>query len=222
MAQVLGGGVPFIATDWQPNGTLQELLPLSPIVAKRKNARSLPSTPQDLQRNLRIIADGTTGLAELHKVKIIHCDIKLANIAVSNNTGKLLDFGVAVSVNDASHIDEGTVFGTPGQSIPPEAYMYGNVASPTRDVWAMAATAFRALSGVKPFGESYSWDPLECHNQVNRKPDLTLRDFYRHAPSDLDRVITEALNPKPKKRPSVSEMRDVFNRAAGQDGIFER
>ena len=220
LARMHGAGVwkstPFLAVEWQSNGTLQERLPIPPQAAEYNSVSAPLSTPQDFRCHLQILADSAAGIEALHEVGVIHCDIKPANIAVDNNTGKLFDFGIASSGNTAPHMDSGTVFGTPGESIPPEAYMYGAITSTTRDIWAMAATAFRVLSGVKPFGKP-SWDPLEGHRQVNKAPDLTLRDFHPNAPSDLDRVITEALDPDPKNRPSLSEMRGVFDRVVGQE-----
>ena len=213
---------PYIATEWQQNGTLREVLPMPLGIAKQNKRTSQPSNPQVFWDNLRIVADGAAGLAELHEQGFIHCDVKPDNIAIGdNNTGKLLDFGVALSADDAPYAIESGVFGTPGQSIPPEAYLDGNTTSPTRDAWAMAATAFRALSGVMVFGEPRSLDPIGYRSQVNRRPPLALRDLHPSAPSDLDRIITEALDPDPKKRPSVSEMRDVFNQAANQDRVSD-
>ncbi len=218
-------GVPFLATPWQLNGTLYERLPAPPGDAGQHDATTPLPTPQDLQRNLRIIAGGIAGVVALNGAGFIHCDVKPSNVAVDDNhTGILFDFGVTVSAKNASHTDEkdeGIVFGSPNQSVPPEVYRGSDTASPARDVWAMGVTAFRALTGTNPFGEIYSWDP-EGYDRVNRTPDITLGDFHPNAPSDLRRVVTKALNPDPKKRPSIDEMRDIFDQAASQDGIFER
>jgi serine/threonine protein kinase len=208
----LWGDTPYIATEWQSNGTLQERIPTPPSAAELTDTIAQPPSPRVLQRNLKIVADAAAGLAALHEHATVHRDIKPANVAVDDvNTGKLLDFGVAASMNSALYSEPRTIDGTLGQSIPPEVFLDGAIVAPSRDIWAMATTAFRSLTGVMVFGEPNPADPIEHYRQIVKGPQQTLRDFHPNASSDLDSIITEGLNPDPTKRPSAAEMRDVFN-----------
>ena len=93
----------------------------------------------------RYVADVGEGLLEVHARGIVHRDIKPANILwdPGSDEALLTDFGVSSRLADA-----GTVAGTPAY-MAPEAFE-GRV-TPALDVYGLAATLFRLITGEPPF-----------------------------------------------------------------------
>lgn len=84
-------------------------------------------------------------LKEVHKEKIIHRDINPNNIFIcKNGVVKLFDFGAARFTDT----DMSTVL-TPHYA-PPEQYSTKGVQGPWTDIYAVGATLYYALTGIKP------------------------------------------------------------------------
>lgn len=84
-------------------------------------------------------------LREVHKEKIVHRDINPNNIFIcSSGVVKLFDFGAARF--EASEMS--TVL-TPHYA-PPEQYSTNGVQGPQTDIYAVGATTYFALTGIKP------------------------------------------------------------------------
>ena len=84
-------------------------------------------------------------LKEVHKSKIIHRDINPSNIFICNNgVVKLIDFGAA----RIEETDMTTIL-TPHYA-PPEQYMSKGKQGPYTDIYALGATLYAAITGVKP------------------------------------------------------------------------
>lgn len=93
------------------------------------------------------------GLAYLHARGIVHADVKLENIMISNvlstlmqGTVKLCDFGYAHK-HPATGCEQ--VVGTL-EYLSPE-YAKGIDSGPKRDIWAVGILAFEMLVGQTPF-----------------------------------------------------------------------
>lgn len=84
-------------------------------------------------------------LKEVHKENIIHRDINPSNIFICNNgMVKLFDFGAArIETNEMSNIL------TPCYA-PPEQYSTNGKQGPCTDIYAVGATMYYALTGIKP------------------------------------------------------------------------
>lgn len=111
------------------------------------------------QEAISITNDIGGALVYMHSMKILHLDIKPKNI-MRTNDGKyyLIDFGLSKQFTDAGEPESSTSigFGTPGYApIEQTEYMKDGLFPATLDVYALAATLFKMLSGVRPPEATY-------------------------------------------------------------------
>ena len=119
---------------------------------------------------VNIAANVCTALKALHAENILHRDVSPDNIMIcSNGTVKLFDFGAArFSAGVENRV---TVVVKPGFA-PPEQYDKINRQDPRTDIYALGATLYYAMTGVKP------------EESTNRKIEDTLQE-----PSTIDTSI---------------------------------
>jgi serine/threonine protein kinase len=96
-----------------------------------------------------VFAQLMNGLREVHTNKLLHLDIKPANIYIRNDgTPVLIDFGAARQ----TLTDEGMRLNpmyTPGFA-PPEQYRNRELLGPWSDIYAVGASMYACLAGVAP------------------------------------------------------------------------
>lgn len=88
------------------------------------------------------------GYKELYGMGIIHRDLKLSNLFISNGKIKLADFGFAIR-EDKCNLSLHYNVGSP-KYMPPECLKY-NKYSFKSDVWAMGVIAFELIYGYAPW-----------------------------------------------------------------------
>jgi eukaryotic-like serine/threonine-protein kinase len=102
-----------------------------------------------LGRAIQIGLDLASALAFAHRQRIVHRDVKPANVLhAGENRWKLADFGIA-RMPDSDLTQVGVFMGTPGYS-PPEAIKFGHY-TPQADVFAWGAVLYEMLSGRIPY-----------------------------------------------------------------------
>ncbi|MFN7973690.1 MAG: serine/threonine-protein kinase [Acidobacteriota bacterium] len=131
-------GRPFIAMALYPGETLAGRL--------RRGAMALP----EVESVLRQVA---TGLAEAHRMGVIHRDLKPGNLMLTTQgVVKILDFGLAKVLSgpgDESLTAAGGVAGTVAYMAPEQAR--GEPVDARADVWALGVVAHEMLAGRAPF-----------------------------------------------------------------------
>jgi serine/threonine protein kinase len=89
------------------------------------------------------------GLREVHSNKLLHLDIKPANIYIRNdNSPVLIDFGAARQTLAAEGMRLNPMY-TPGFA-PPEQYKHREFLGPWSDCYAVGASIFACLAGAAP------------------------------------------------------------------------
>jgi serine/threonine protein kinase len=145
--------------------------------------------PLPEERGLELAIDVVEGLRAAYKGKMIHGDIKPANIFITEDTGaKVLDFGLSKLANVEVAPTDG-IWGSP-YYISPERV--GQKAEDFRsDVYSLGATLFQMLTGRPPF-EADTPEELAA-KRLNEKPPL-LRDVNPDLTRKTEEVVNKMLN----------------------------
>jgi eukaryotic-like serine/threonine-protein kinase len=164
------------------------------------------------QETVSILRDVATALDFAHNKKVIHRDVKPANILVQpDGKPKITDFGIAkVDVLAATRTTTGTLVGSLHYMAPEQ--IEAKPCTPATDQWGLAITAFECLSGRRPF-ESDTIVAL-CR-QICDKPAPNLTEFNPKLPERANTCLARALDKDPQRRYStcsefVSELTAAF------------
>ena len=141
-------------------------------------------------------------LSKLHAEGIIHRDISPDNIFLCNDGAiKLIDFGAARFANDENK--KMTIILKPGFA-PPEQYEKINKQGPWTDIYALGATLYYIITGVKPEESTNRKinDKLVYPHEVNSK-----------IPKNLSNTIMKAMAiDVPLRFKNVKEFHDALNK----------
>src|SRR5262245_52606752 len=107
-----------------------------------------------IERALPIAIQIARALARAHDLEVIHRDLKPENIFLARNDDgsdrvKLLDFGIARSMQDARLTGAGEVFGTPQYMAPERITSIDS--GPASDLYALGVILYEMLAGELPF-----------------------------------------------------------------------
>jgi len=154
-----------------------------------------------LERALPIAIQISRALARAHDLEVIHRDLKPENVFLAEwddgtDLVKLLDFGIARSMQDVRLTGAGEVFGTP-QYMAPERITSID-AGPQADLYALGVMLFEMLSGQLPFDAP---DIATFFLKHLKEPPPSLRSRDPSVPEELDRLVTDMMAKDPKDRP---------------------
>jgi len=89
------------------------------------------------------------GLREVHKEKLLHLDIKPANVYLRNDGSPILiDFGAARQMLQAEGVNLPPTY-TPGFA-PPEMHLKRDLLGPWSDIYSVGATMYSCFAGAAP------------------------------------------------------------------------
>jgi serine/threonine protein kinase len=138
-----------------------------------------------------------------HAHKIVHLDVKPANIVMSADP-RLIDFSIARSFRQAAELtgDVGTRrFMAPEQCLPGKRGIVG----PPADVYGLGATLYRAITGDYAFeftAPRTEPDPFVKFPQLSQAP----QPLSEEIPVQLREPVMATLHPDPAKRPTAAEL----------------
>ncbi len=162
------GGDPYLVFEYVEGKNLDQVLkaegPIDPVRAA------------ELMRQI------TDALAQAHALGIIHRDLKPSNILFdARGMARVMDFGIALLVEDAGEQTEKGLTGTPAYMAP--EYLHENVVTEQSDVYAAGLIMIEMLTGqravkggrVEQILYKVAHDPVELPPGISR--DDRLRDI---------------------------------------------
>lgn len=149
------------------------------------------------------------GLAAVHRERLVHRDVKPANLLVTTDGAvKITDFGLVRILDDHALTTAGTVLGTPlylspeqGRGLPAEA---------PADVYGLGAVLYELLTLQPPFTGTSAEDLVAQHNFTEPALPSTINPDIS---SDLQAICLKCLQKNPARRfPDGSALADDLDR----------
>ena len=183
--------------DTGPNYLVMELIEGEPLASVLKNG------PLPLQTALNYSQQIAAALEAAHDRGIIHRDLKPGNILVkSDGTIKVLDFGLAKSVEQASSDSQnsptqtmsptraGVILGTAAYMAPEQAR--GKAVDKRADIWAFGVVVYEMVTGERAFSGDSAAELLGA--VIHKEADLS------RVPLKIRRLLAKCLEKDPRQR----------------------
>ncbi|WP_103937233.1 serine/threonine-protein kinase [Thermomonospora echinospora] len=180
----VAGDQPFIVSEFIDGPSLHDVV-----------AHNGPLGAVELER----LAIGTvTALAAIHEENIVHRDFKPNNVLLASDGPRVVDFGIARTVNsqESAVTATGMVVGTPGYLAPEQ--LTGAPLQPAVDIFAWGATMVFAATGQSPFEADTL--PVIINRILNEEPDLSA------LAEPLRGLVGRCLSKDPAGRPQAAQL----------------
>ncbi|GAB3743116.1 serine/threonine-protein kinase [Nocardiopsis nanhaiensis] len=142
-------------------------------------------------------------LADIHGAGLVHRDLKPSNVILSSDGPRVLDFGLALTLDGSARPQRSGGTGTPGW-IAPER-LRGAPATAASDVFSWGQLAAFAATGRNPFGAGNA----DTVSQRLLRGDVTLTGVSE----ELLSLVRAALSPTPAHRPAPERILQVLTGA---------
>jgi len=136
------------------------------------------------------------GLAEAHRLGVVHRDLKPQNIMIDREgNARIMDFGIARALKTKGITDPGMIIGTPDYMAPEQ--FEGKDADQRTDIYALGAILYEMLTSGPPFeGETPLVVAMKHKTERPRDP----RETNPQVPEPLSRLILRCLEKDREKR----------------------
>lgn len=176
------GGVPYITMEYVKGENLRRLI--------KKVGRMSPGQAVAIARQV------AAGLAEAHRLGVIHRDLKPQNIMVDEEGRvRIMDFGLARLPRSEEKTEAGVVMGTPAYVSPEQ--VEGLPADARSDLYALGIILYEMLTGSVPFRADTPMSLALKHVfSMPRDP----RAINVEIPESLSRIVLKCLEKDSTKR----------------------
>lgn len=181
------GGVPYLVMEYLPGESLAD--------------RVIADGPLECEAVVSIVEQMARGLGSAHDRGVTHADVKPENIVLVEHDqwpyglAKLVDFGLARVGATTERARGNSVSGTPSYMSP--EHLCGAAPNEDLDLWALAATAFTAMTGRCAFEAPTL--PTLIHRVCNLPPPLASSVNPRLGPA-IDAWFLRAFAKDPARR----------------------
>lgn len=185
----------YVVMELVPGGTLEQRLRAGPLPVKVA---------------FRICAEVAAGLAAAHAHGLVHRDVKPANIMMTPNGAKVVDFGIAAAARpDGAGDPEEELLGTPSYLAPER--LTGDSVQPATDVYALGVLLYKLLAGRAPWDADTTTKMLTAHVYTEPAPLPALPNV----PGDVIDLCHHCLRKDPAQRPGARDVAAILAGAAG-------
>jgi len=147
-------------------------------------------------KSISIAKQVCEGLAEAHKLGVVHRDLKPHNIMIDKEgNARIMDFGIARSLDAEGITDAKVMIGTPKYMSPEQ--VEGEAVDQRSDLYSLGIVLYEMVTERTPFeGDAALSIALKHKTQAPPEP----REFNAQIPEDLSRVILKCLEKDKQKR----------------------
>jgi serine/threonine-protein kinase len=168
---------------------------------------------------LALLDQIAAGLAAIHAAGIVHRDLKLDNVFLTDNSDdpatprvKLLDWGIAKIIHhDVKHTIEGQLMGTPQYLSPEQAR--GQAVSPQTDVYSLGVMAYELFLEQLPFEAETAAEVMAMHLRNTPPPP---RELWPDVPPELEALLIAMLAKQADQRPTATEVAERLELVRGE------
>jgi TolB-like protein/Tfp pilus assembly protein PilF/predicted Ser/Thr protein kinase len=149
-----------------------------------------------VDKAIGIAAEICEGLAEAHRLGVVHRDLKPQNIMIDQEgNARIMDFGIARSLKAKGVTGPGVIIGTPEYMSPEQ--VEGEAADQRSDIYAVGVILFEMLTGRVPFGGDTPF-AIALKHKAEVPPDP--REFNGRISEALSRLVLRCLEKDRDKR----------------------
>jgi len=144
---------------------------------------------------LDIATQVADGLARAHAAGVVHRDVKPANVMLTEDAVKIVDFGLATLAGGLQLTQAGSPVGTVGYMAPEQ--LRGLAATPQSDVWAVGVMLYEMLRGHPPFQGAYA---EAVSYAIRHETPPALREARPEIGEAVEQLVFRALHKEPGVR----------------------
>jgi len=149
-----------------------------------------------------IVKQVCEGLAEAHRLGVVHRDLKPQNIMVDEEgNARIMDFGIARSLKAKGITDSGMMIGTPDYMSPEQ--VEGKEVDKHSDIYSLGVILYEMVTGQVPFKGETAFSIAFKHKSEKAKDP---KEINAQVPSDLSHVILKCMEKDKEKRYQTAEV----------------